>query len=229
MNSTTLYFLILASLGLSMLAQALTKSAYNRYSKAPASCGLTGGEVARRILEKEGIQNVSIEAVNGTLTDHYDPSHLVLRLSSSTMYGTSVAAIGVAAHETGHVLQHRDAYKPLDIRNACVKTVGFGSRAAWPIFLVGLLLSFRPLIYLGIGLYAAIVAFSLITLPVEFNASRRALDVLTADGYLAGDETEGAQKVLSAAALTYVASALTAILQLLRLISIAQGNNRRRR
>lgn len=228
MNSTTLYFLILASLGLSFLAQRLTSSVYKRHSQVLASCGLTGGEVARRILEKEGIRNVSIEEVNGTLTDHYDPSNLVLRLSSSTMRGTSVAAISVAAHETGHVLQHRDAYKPLDIRNACVKTVGFGSRAAWPIFLLGLLLSLRPLIYFGICLYAAIVAFSLITLPVEFNASHRALDVLIADGYLAGDETEGARKVLSAAALTYVASALTAVLQLLRIISIAQGNRRRR-
>ena len=228
MNSTTLYFLILLSLGLSLLAQALTRSAYNRYSQSPASCGLTGGEVARRIMEKEGIQNVSIEVVNGTLTDHYDPENLVLRLSSSTMYGNSVAAIGVAAHETGHVLQHRDAYKPLDIRSACVKTVGFGSRAAWPIFLMGLLLSFRPLIWIGIGLYAAIVAFALITLPVEFNASSRALQCLISDGYLAGDEAEGARKVLSAAALTYVASALTAILQLLRLIALSKGNRRRR-
>lgn len=228
MNSTTLYFLILLSLGLSLLAQALTRNTYNRYSQAPASCGLTGGEVARRIMEKEGIQNVSIEVVDGTLTDHYDPTNLVLRLSSSTMYGNSVAAIGVAAHETGHVLQHRDAYQPLEIRNACVKTVGFGSRAAWPIFLAGLLLSMRPLIWIGIGLYAAIVAFALITLPVEFNASSRAIQCLTADGYLAGDETEGARKVLSAAALTYVASALTAILQLLRLIALSKGNRRRR-
>lgn len=228
MNSTSLYFLILISLGLSMLAQALTKSTYNKYSEDEASCGLTGGEVARRILEKEGIRNVSIEVVNGMLTDHYDPANLVLRLSASTMYGRSVAAIGVAAHETGHVLQHRDAYKPLDIRNACVKTVGFGSRAAWPIFLLGFLLSFRPLIWIGIGLYAAIVAFALVTLPVEFNASSRALDFLTADGYLNGSETEGARKVLSAAALTYVASALTAILQLLRLIALSKGNRRRR-
>lgn len=228
MDSMQLYLLILLCLGLSLLAQWYTNHTYSKYSEYFPASGLTGGEVARRILEKENIHEVRVETVGGTLTDHYDPSQLALRLSQSTMDGANVAAIGVAAHEVGHVLQHRDAYRPLVLRNACVETVNIGSRAAWPIFFLGLILSFRPLVTVGIALYACIVLFTLITLPVEFNASRRALACLIDDGYLTHEEIGGARKVLTAAALTYVLAAVSAILQLLRLIAIANGNRRRR-
>lgn len=227
MNSNTLYLLVLLAFVFSLIAQGMTNRTYDKYSKFATSSGLTGGEVARRILAKEGIENVRIEVVNGKLTDHYDPQSLTLRLSSATMYGQNVAAVGVAAHEVGHVLQHRDAYAPLSLRTACVKTVNIGSHAAWPIFLLGLILSYQPLLYVGIGLYAAIVFFTVITLPVEFNASHRALSCLTSDGYLTHEEASGARSVLSAAAMTYVAAALSAILQLLRLMAIANNNRRR--
>lgn len=227
MNEGTLYLLILGALALSLLAQALVNSRFERYRKAPTASGLTGGEVARRLLDDAGLRNVRIERVSGRLTDHYDPQAKVLRLSPETMDGANVAALGVAAHETGHALQDADAYAPLQLRTACVRTAGIGSQAAWPLFLAGLIFNFRPLVLIGIALYAAMVVFTLVTLPVELNASHRALTLLENGGYLTSDEMPGARSVLSAAALTYVASALMAVLQLLRLIAIA-GNRRRR-
>lgn len=221
-----LYLLILGALLLSLLGQVLVKRRFTQYSKVPNSRGLTGEQTARMILQSQGVENVRIERVSGMLSDHYDPKNLILRLSQSTADSASVAALSVAAHEVGHVLQHRDAYAPLALRTAAVKTVSFGSYAAWPLFLLGFVLSFPPLIAAGIALYALIVAFSLITLPVEFNASARALALLESDGYLSGDELPGAKKVLSAAAMTYVASALMAVLQLLRLLAIANGRRR---
>lgn len=227
MNEGTLYLLILGALALSLLAQVLVNSRFERYRKVPTASGLTGGEVARRLLEDAGLRNVRIERVSGRLTDHYDPQVKVLRLSPETMDGANVAALGVAAHETGHALQDADAYAPLQLRTACVRTAGIGSQAAWPLFLAGLIFNFRPLVLIGIALYAAMVVFTLVTLPVELNASHRALTLLENGGYLTSDEMPGARSVLSAAALTYVASALMAVLQLLRLIAIA-GNRRRR-
>lgn len=227
MNEGTLYLLILGALALSLLAQVLVNSRFERYRKVPDASGLTGGEVARRLLDDAGLRNVCIERVSGRLTDHYDPQAKVLRLSPETMDGANVAALGVAAHETGHALQDADAYAPLQLRTACVRTAGIGSQAAWPLFLAGLIFNFRPLVLIGIALYAAMVVFTLVTLPVELNASHRALALLENGGYLTSDEMPGARSVLSAAALTYVASALMAVLQLLRLIAIA-GNRRRR-
>ena len=227
MNEGTLYLLILGALALSLLAQVLVNSRFERYRKVPTASGLTGGEVARRLLDDVGLRNVRIERVSGRLTDHYDPQAKVLRLSPETMDGANVAALGVAAHETGHALQDADAYAPLQLRTACVRTAGIGSQAAWPLFLAGLIFNFRPLVLIGIALYTAMVVFTLVTLPVELNASHRALTLLENGGYLTSDEMPGARIVLSAAALTYVASALMAVLQLLRLIAIA-GNRRRR-
>ena len=227
MNEGTLYLLILGALALSLLAQVLVNSRFERYRKVPDASGLTGGEVARRLLDDAGLRNVRIERVSGRLTDHYDPQAKVLRLSPETMDGANVAALGVAAHETGHALQDADAYAPLQLRTACVRTAGIGSQAAWQLFLAGRIFNFRPLVLIGIALYAAMVVFTLVTLPVELNASHRALTLLENGGYLTSDEMPGARSVLSAAALTYVASALMAVLQLLRLIAIA-GNRRRR-
>lgn len=227
MNEGTLYLLILGALALSMLAQVLVYSRFERYQKRPTVSGMTGGEAARRLLDDAGLQDVRIERVSGHLRDHYDPRTRVLRLSPETMDGANVSALGVAAHEAAHAMQEADAYAPLQLRTACVHTAGIGSQAAWPLFVVGMLLNFRPLVIVGIALYAAMVAFTLITLPVELNASRRALTLLESGGYLASSELPGARSVLSAAALTYVASALMAILQLLRLIALAGGRRRR--
>ena len=227
MDEGTLYLLILGALALSLLAQVLVNRRFERYRKVPTASGMTGGEVARRLLDDAGLRNVRIERVSGRLTDHYDPQAKVLRLSPETMDGANVAALGVAAHETGHALQDADAYAPLQLRTACVRTAGIGSQAAWPLFLAGLIFNFRPLVLLGIALYTAMVVFTLVTLPVELNASRRALTLLESGGFLTDGELPGARSVLSAAALTYVASALMAVLQLLRLIAMA--SNRRRR
>lgn len=227
MDEGILYLLILGALALSLLAQVLVNSRFERYRKVSTASGLTGGEVARQLLDDAGLRNVRIERVSGRLTDHYDPQAKVLRLSPQTMDGANVAALGVAAHETGHALQDADAYAPLQLRTACVRTAGIGSQAAWPLFLAGLIFNFRPLVLIGIALYTAMVVFTLVTLPVELNASRRALTLLENGGYLTSGEMPGARSVLSAAALTYVASALMAVLQLLRLIAIA-GNRRRR-
>lgn len=227
MDEGTLYLLILGALALSLLAQVLVNRRFERYRKVPTASGMTGGEVARRLLDDAGLRNVRIERVSGRLTDHYDPQAKVLRLSPETMDGANVAALGVAAHETGHALQDADAYAPLQLRTACVRTAGIGSQAAWPLFLAGLIFNFRPLVLLGIALYTAMVVFTLVTLPVELNASRRALTLLESGGFLTSDELPGARSVLSAAALTYVASALMAVLQLLRLIAMASDRRRR--
>ena len=183
---------------------------------------MTATQMAEQLLHAEGVYDVSVERTRGNLTDHYDPKNMVLRLSDSTANSTSVAALGVAAHEAGHVLQHRDGYAPLMLRTAAVPVVNIGSNLSWPLFLVGLIVSWEPLLYAGIALFALAVLFAIITLPVEFNASKRALAALEANGYLQpGEEMRGAKKVLSAAAMTYVASAFMAIMQLLRLLAIA--------
>ncbi len=221
------YMLLIPALIVSLWAQARVSGAFNKYSKVRARSGQTASQVARALLSHEEIHDVSVERVGGNLTDHYDPRHMVLRLSDATADSASVAALGVAAHEAGHVLQHRDGYGPLMLRTAAVPVVNIGSTLSWPLFLLGLVLSWQPLLYVGIGLFSLAVLFSLITLPVEMDASRRAMAALEGGGYLAGEELAGAKKVLSAAALTYVASAFMAVMQLLRLLAIA-GVGRRR-
>ena len=216
------YMLLIPALILSMWAQFRVSSTFNRFSKVRASSGMTATQMAEQLLHAEGVYDVSVERTRGNLTDHYDPKNMVLRLSDSTANSTSVAALGVAAHEAGHVLQHRDGYAPLMLRTAAVPVVNIGSNLSWPLFVVGLIFSWEPLLYAGIALFALAVLFALITLPVEFNASKRALAALETNGYLQpGEEMRGAKKVLSAAAMTYVASAFMAIMQLLRLLAIA--------
>lgn len=216
------YLLLIPALLLSLWAQFRVSSTFSRFSKVRASSGMTATQMAEQLLHAEGVYDVSVERTRGNLTDHYDPKNMVLRLSDSTANSTSVAALGVAAHEAGHVLQHRDGYAPLMLRTAAVPVVNIGSNLSWPLFLVGLIVSWEPLVYAGIALFALAVLFALITLPVEFNASKRALAALEANGYLQpGEEMRGARKVLSAAAMTYVASAFMAIMQLLRLLAIA--------
>ena len=216
------YILLIPALILSMWAQFRVSSTFSRFSKVRASSGMTATQMAEQLLHAEGVYDVSVERTRGNLTDHYDPKNMVLRLSDSTANSTSVAALGVAAHEAGHVLQHRDGYAPLMLRTAAVPVVNIGSNLSWPLFLVGIIFSWEPLVYAGIALFALAVLFALITLPVEFNASKRALAALETNGYLQpGEEMRGAKKVLSAAAMTYVASAFMAIMQLLRLLAIA--------
>lgn len=220
------YLLLLPALIISLWAQYRVSSAFNRYSKVQARSQMTATQMAQKLLHSENIHDVPVERVGGKLTDHYDPKSMTLRLSDTTGNSCSVAALGVAAHEVGHVLQHRDGYGPLMLRTAAVPIVNIGSNLSWPLFLVGMILSWEPLLYAGIALFSLAVLFSLITLPVEFNASKRAMAVLESGGYLVGDELKGANKVLSAAALTYVASAFMAIMQLLRLLALS--NSRRR-
>lgn len=217
--------LVLPGLILALWAQARVNGAFSRYSQLSARSGLTGAEMARQLLAREGIYDVDVQRVRGNLTDHYSPNEKVLRLSDNVFYSNSIAALGVAAHECGHVLQHRDGYAPLMLRNAVVPVANIGSSLSWPLFLLGFIFSWRPLLLAGIILFSAAVFFTLITLPVEFNASRRALGVLESEGVLSpGEELDGARRVLSAAALTYVASALSAILQLLRLLVLSNRN-----
>ena len=216
------HILLIPALILSMWAQFRVSSTFSRFSKVRASSGMTATQMAEQLLHAEGVYDVSVERTRGNLTDHYDPKNMVLRLSDSTANSTSVAALGVAAHEAGHVLQHRDGYAPLMLRTAAVPVVNIGSNLSWPLFVAGLIFSWEPLLYAGIALFALAVLFALITLPVEFNASKRALAALETNGYLQpGEEMRGARKVLSAAAMTYVASAFMAIMQLLRLLAIA--------
>ena len=227
MNSDTLYLLIIVMLFVSMIAQRLVSSKFNKYSKVQVSSRLTGKDAASRLLRSAGLSDVKIELVSGKLSDHYDPSSKTLRLSEAVYHSDSIAAVSVASHEAGHAIQHAESYQPLMLRNSSVFMVNFGSKLSWPIFLLGLVLGISPLVHVGIALYVFIVLFTLITLPVEFNASHRAISLMTANGIMAESEKSMANSVLSAAAMTYVVSAITAILQLMRLIAIAKGNRRR--
>ncbi|MCL2811920.1 MAG: zinc metallopeptidase [Clostridia bacterium] len=226
MDSTML--LLLPGLLLSMLASYWVRSAYSKYAKVSTRAGITAAEMTQRMLRQNGAGDVRIERVRGELTDHYDPREKVLRLSDGVYGSTSVAALGIAAHECGHAFQHQDEYAPLSLRSAIVPAVSLTSNMAMPLFIAGLFLSLEPLLWIGIACFMAAVVFSLITLPVEFNASGRALRALQADGYLTDEENAGAKKVLNAAAMTYVASALMALLQLARLLLLANGRSRRR-
>ena len=184
--------------------------------------GLTAQGVARDILYRSGITDVTIEAVRGELTDHYSPTEKVLRLSESTINSTSIAAIGVAAHECGHAIQHKNGYWPLKLRNAAVPLANIGSSLSIVVIMIGLILGFMKLARVGVFLFLFVVLFELITLPVEFNASKNAMQILEYDGILTGDELTGAGKVLKAAALTYVAALLSSLLQLLRLVLLTR-------
>ena len=223
------YWLVIIGAVLCIVAQMRVSSTFKKYSKVRSRSGLTGAEAAQRILQLSGIYDVRIEHIRGELTDHYDPSAKVLRLSDATYSSTSVAAIGVAAHECGHAVQHNKGYAPLSFRTALVPAANIGSKLGIPIILLGVLLGMNQMfIQIGIWVFAIAVLFQIVTLPVEFNASGRALTMLGSYGLMENDETRGCRKVLSAAALTYVAAAASSILQLLRLILLFGNNSRRR-
>lgn len=222
------YILIIIAAIISLIAQWRVNSAFSKYSRVASMSGMTGALAARMILQSNGINDVSVQRISGKLTDHYNPSTKVLNLSESVYGSTSVAAIGVAAHECGHAIQHARGYFPLSLRTALVPVANIGSQLSWVFIIVGAILSFnQTLITIGIIMFSAAVLFQLVTLPVEFNASARALEQLESNGILYRDEVSQTRKVLSAAALTYVAAAATAILQLLRLIILFGGRGRR--
>jgi len=213
--------LLAPALILTLYAQFKIKSAYNKWSQVSSTSGLTGAQVAKSLLQRNSILDVEVGRVEGNLTDHYDPIHKPLNLSDGVYATNSIAAIGVAAHETGHAIQHNVAYSPLKLRQTMYPLANFGSMLAMPLFIIGLMVSsLKFLTTLGIAFFAASVFFTLVTLPVEFNASKRALAQLTSSGMIKGEEVDGARKVLNAAALTYVAAAAMAVLQLIRLLMI---------
>ncbi len=223
------YLLVLLGAVITMFASARVRSTYNKYAKVRSASGLTGAQAAQRILMYAGVMDVTVTHVSGTLTDHYDPSAKEVRLSDATYGSTSVAAVGVAAHECGHVLQHHEGYVPLSLRTALVPIANIGSNLGLPIVILGIMLSLSETICkIGIFLFFFGVLFQLVTLPVEFDASKRALVMLREYGILSEDEADGSRAVLRAAALTYVASAAAAILQMLRLIALTNRGGRRR-
>ncbi len=220
------YILVIIGAVLSIWASSRVNSTYNRYSKVRSATGMTGAQAARRILDYNGLTNVQIEHVRGNLTDHYDPSRKILRLSDATYGSTSVAAIGVAAHECGHAVQDKEGYGPLIIRSKLVPAANLGSKLGIPLIILGIILSYNQvLIQIGIWVFCLAVLFQIVTLPVEFNASNRALAMIESYGITGTQETAYCKKVLSAAALTYVAAAATAILQLLRLLILTRRHD----
>lgn len=224
------YLLVLIGAVLCMAASFKVNSTYKKYAKVASLSGMTGAQAAERILNYSGVTDVRIEHVSGELTDHFDPKNKVVRLSDSTYNSTSVAAIGVAAHECGHVLQHHEGYGPIKLRSALVPAANIGSKLGIPIILVGVLLSWNQvLIQIGIWVFALAVLFQIVTLPVEFNASGRALAMVQQFGILSEDEIGSTKKVLRAAAMTYVAAAASSILQLLRLVFLYGNRGRRSR
>ncbi len=219
--------LILPAFIISLIAQIKVKSTFSRYSKMATSSRLTGADAARRVLESHGVYDVKIERVSGSLTDHFDPRTNVIRLSDTVYDATTVSAVGVAAHEAGHAVQYAESYAPITIRNKIVPIVNFGASFSWFALILGILLSYNWLIFLGIGLFSFSLVFQLITLPVEFNASKRAMETIRGQHLLYTDEeVKGARKVLTSAAMTYVAAVLMSVAQLLRLLAIF-GNRRR--
>lgn len=221
--------LVLIGALLSMWASARVQSTFRKYSSVRSRTGMTGAEAAKRLLNSQGIYDVAIEPVSGQLTDHYDPRSRTLRLSDSVYQARSVSAIGVAAHECGHAIQDNVGYAPLRLRAAFVPVVNFGSQLSWPLILLGVVIGGvgSPLVNIGIWMFVLVVLFQLITLPVELNASRRAVGLLDEVGILQGEEVGQTRKVLGAAALTYVAAAASSILQLLRLVILFGGRRDR--
>ena len=221
------YMLIIISALISLFAQFLVNSRFSKYSRVRSRSGMTGAQAAVRILQSQGIYDVAIQRVSGKLTDHYDPRNKTLNLSDAVYASTSVAAVGVAAHECGHAIQHARGYAPLSFRSALVPVANIGSQLSWLFIILGIFFGgSHTLIMIGILMFSAAVLFQLVTLPVEFNASGRALKLLSETGILQKDEVSDTRKVLSAAALTYVAAAATAVLQLLRLLRLFGGNDR---
>lgn len=220
------YILVLIGALLSMWASARVNSTFQKYSRVRSKTGMTGAEAARRILNSQGIYDVQVQAVSGQLSDHYDPRTKTVNLSESVYAQPSVAAIGVAAHECGHAIQDNVGYAPLRLRAAFVPVANFGSKLSWPLILIGLILGATPFIQLGIWMFVLALLFQVITLPVEFNASHRAVNLLDDMGILSGDEVSHTRKVLGAAALTYVAAVAASLLQLLRLLILFGGRRR---
>ena len=221
------YMLIVISALISLFAQFLVNSRFSKYSRVRSRSGMTGAQAAERILQSQGIYDVAIQRVSGKLTDHYDPRNKTLNLSDAVYASTSVAAVGVAAHECGHAIQHARGYAPLSFRSALVPVANIGSQLSWLFIILGIFFGgSHTLIMIGILMFSAAVLFQLVTLPVEFNASGRALKLLSETGILQKDEVSDTRKGLSAAALTYVAAATTAVLQLLRLLRLFGGNDR---
>ena len=230
----TYLVLVLPAVIFALWAQGYVKRTFKKYSQVGNAGGLTGAEAARRILQMSGIYDVQIEHIAGELTDHYDPKAKKLRLSESTYSSTSVAAVGVAAHEVGHAIQHSEGYSPLTLRNAIIPVTNIGSKLAVPLIILGLLLTtygekYIMLAYIGVLCFALSTVFQLLTLPVEFNASHRALNILETSNMLYDKELVGARKTLKAAALTYVAALAVSLMQLLRLLLIVSGGRSRRR
>lgn len=218
--------ILIPAIMLTLYAQSKVQSNFNKYLRVPTGNGYTGVQVARRLLDQHGLQNIPIELSRGKLSDHYDPTKQVLRLSREVYEGHSIAAVSVAAHEVGHAIQHADGYVPLTLRTMVFPIARFGSSAAWPFMMIGLLIpSLGSLMNIGILLFGAAVLFQIITLPVELNASSRALELLDTNGFVIGNEIKGAKKVLGAAALTYIAAMANGIAQLLRLIMIRNRNS----
>ena len=229
----TYLVIVLPCLILSMWASSSVNSTFKKYSKINSIRRLTGAEAAQRVLAANGVRGVRIERVSGNLTDHYDPKTNVIRLSDSVHSSTSVAAIGVAAHEAGHAVQYAQGYAPIKLRAAIIPITNIGSKIAMPLILAGILFSFfgsfsSTLVYLGIAAFSLSLVFQLVTLPVEFNASRRAIETIESSGLLTAEEQQGAKKTLKAAAMTYVAATAVALAQLVRLIVLFGGRNRRR-
>ncbi|HCH68599.1 MAG: zinc metallopeptidase [Eubacteriales bacterium] len=211
---------------LGLIVQIRLSTTYSKYSKVQSRTGMTGYTAARRILDAAGLRHVPIECIQGELTDHFDPRSNVLRLSNGVYNSSSVAAIGVAAHECGHAIQYAEEYTPMKVRGALVKVTNFSSSISMFIVILGLIFSFRELALVGVALFSVVVLFQLVTLPVEFNASRRAVKIL--DGYMDREELSGVKSVLSAAAMTYVAALVSAIFQLIRLLAIVGGGRDRK-
>ncbi len=224
--SLTLYAVGILIFIASLIIQGAVSSTFNKYSKVASRCGLTGAQAAQLVLQKNGVTIAGIHRTPGQLTDHYDPRSNAIHLSEGVYDSTGVAAIGVAAHEAGHAVQYAKGYAPIKMRMAVLPMANLGSKAAIPLTLLGFVFSFQPVIYFGILLFAAVMLFQLITLPVELDASRRAMAAIKSPGVLDSEEAKGARRVLTMAALTYVAALASSIVQLLRLIALA--NNRRR-
>ncbi|MCC8169816.1 MAG: zinc metallopeptidase [Oscillospiraceae bacterium] len=221
------YILIIIGFLLTLFASFGVQSTFKKYDKVPNSRGFTGATAARKILDANGLYNIRIEHTSGSLTDHYSPNENVIRLSDSTYNSDSVAAIGVAAHECGHAVQHQLGYVPIKIRNGIVPVVNVCNRLSMPLFLIGLILGLGQLALLGAVLFGAVLVFQVVTLPTEINASRRALKTLRNSYMLEDDELKGARKTLTAAAMTYVAAVAATALQFLRLLVLANRRNRR--
>ena len=219
--------ILLPAMIFAIIAQVRVKSTFNKYAKVYNRRGLTGAAAARQVLDANGLRDVRVERIRGELTDHYDPRDNVIRLSDSVYDSTGIAAVGVAAHEAGHAIQYAQNYAPINVRAKLIKVTNVGSMLSMPLFFIGLIMASPYLTYLGIALYSLVAIFQLVTLPVEFDASGRALKVLSSSGILNDDELKASKKVLSAAAMTYVAALAMSLAQLLRLI-LRYGGNRRR-